>query len=159
MENQCQNLTMAQFNEFIKWLHRFEEFIDGKIGTWKTDPADLDLKEDVKPICWWTYPVPKVYGEMFKKEVEILFPLGSIEVANDSEWGASSSVKTKYKSNQVCFMILLKLDGFQYSTSIYLNMGYYHIQLIKSASNFCKIILLWGKYCYKRLPIGAANST
>ena len=37
-------------------------------------------------------------------------------------------------------------------------MGYYHIRLIKSASNLCTIILLWGKYCHKRIPMGVANS-
>ena len=38
--------------------------------------------------------------------------------------------------------MLLKLEGFQYSTSLDLNMGYYHIGLSKNASNLCTIILL-----------------
>ena len=42
--------------------------------------------------------------------------------------------------------------------SIDLNMGYYHILLIKNASNICAIILLWGKYCYKNLPMRVTNS-
>ena len=36
-------------------------------------------------------------------------------------------------------------------------MGYYHIQLIKNASNLCKIILPCEKHYYKRLPMGVAN--
>ena len=39
--------------------------------------------------------------------------------------------------------MLLKLEGFQYDTSLDLNMGYYHIQLIENASNLCMIIILW----------------
>ena len=54
--------------------------------------------------------------------------------------------------------MLLKLKGFQYAKSLDLNIGYYHIQLIENTSNLCTIILLWGKYRYKRLPIGVANS-
>ena len=54
--------------------------------------------------------------------------------------------------------ILLKLEGFQYSTSLDLNMGYNHIQLSKNAINLCMIIFLWGKYWYKRLPMGVVNS-
>ena len=54
--------------------------------------------------------------------------------------------------------MLLELEGFQYATSLYLNMGYYHIRLSKNASNLCMIILPWVKYCYNRLPIGVANS-
>ena len=37
--------------------------------------------------------------------------------------------------------ILLKLEVFQYDTSLDLNMGYYNIRLSKNASNLCTIIL------------------
>ena len=37
--------------------------------------------------------------------------------------------------------ILLNLEGFQYYTSLELNMGYYHISLREEASNICAIIL------------------
>ena len=40
--------------------------------------------------------------------------------------------------------ILLKLEGFQYATSLYLNMEYYHIRLIQNSSNLCMIILPQG---------------
>ena len=49
--------------------------------------------------------------------------------------------------------MLLELEGFQYATSLDLNMGYYHIQLSENASNLCTTILPWGKYCYNRLPM------
>ena len=58
------------------------------------------------------------------------------------------------KSNEM----LLKLERFQYVTSHYLNMGYCHFRLGENASNLCKIMLTWGKYRYKRLPMGVANS-
>ena len=58
------------------------------------------------------------------------------------------------KTNEMLF----KLEGFQYATSLDLNMGYYHIGISKNASNLCTIILPWGKYCYKRLPMGVADS-
>ena len=54
--------------------------------------------------------------------------------------------------------ILLKLEGFQYAKSLDLSMVYYHIRLSENASNSCKIILPWGKYRYKRLPMGFVNS-
>ena len=38
--------------------------------------------------------------------------------------------------------MLLKLEGFQYATSLGLNMGYYHIQIRNKANNLCTIILL-----------------
>ena len=54
--------------------------------------------------------------------------------------------------------ILLKLEGFQYAMSLNLNMVYYHTQLSKNSINLCTVILPWGKYRYKRLPMGVANS-
>jgi hypothetical protein len=33
-------------------------------------------------------------------------------------------------------------------------MGYYHIKLDADAQNLCTIIFPWGKYKYKRLPMG-----
>ena len=90
---------------------------------------------------------------MFKKEVERLVLLRILEVSNDSEWGAPSFAQPKPKSNRVHFLsdfrnlnkqlnrkpypmtkineMLLKLEGFQYATSLDLNMGYYHIRLSK----------------------------
>ena len=53
--------------------------------------------------------------------------------------------------------MLLKLEVFRYAKSFDLNMGYYHIQLIKNASNLCTFILLWIKYRCKPLPMGVAN--
>ena len=37
--------------------------------------------------------------------------------------------------------MLLKLEGFQYATSLNLKMIYYHIQLSYNTSNLCTIIL------------------
>jgi hypothetical protein len=36
-------------------------------------------------------------------------------------------------------------------------MGYYTIRLDPDASKICTIIFLWGKYSYKRLPMGIAG--
>ena len=54
--------------------------------------------------------------------------------------------------------LLLKLEGFQYATSLDLNMGYYHIELTPNAKRLCTIVLPWGKYEYQRLPMGLCNS-
>ena len=168
METQCQHLTMTQCNEFIKLLQKFKELFNVTLSTWKIDPLDFELKQNAKPICSQPYPVPKVHEEIFKKEVERLVLLGVFGVANDSEWGATYFAQPKPKSNQVRFLsdfrnlnkqlnqkpypmpkineMLLKLQGFQYATSLDLNMGYYHIRLSKNARNLCRIILPEGKY-------------
>ena len=94
-----------------------------------------------------------------------LITLGVLEKANNPEWGSSSFTQHKPKTNRVCFLsalinlnkqlkckpyqipnnneMFLKLEGFQYSKSLDLNMGYDHIRLIKNASKLCTIILPW----------------
>ena len=48
----------------------------------------------------------------------------------------------------------MKLEGFQWATSLDLNMGYYHIELNPDAKKLCTIVMPWGKYEYQRLPMG-----
>jgi hypothetical protein len=54
--------------------------------------------------------------------------------------------------------ILQKLEGFTYATTLDLIMGYYTIRLDPMASEMCTIIFPWGKYSYKRLPMGFRGS-
>ena len=54
--------------------------------------------------------------------------------------------------------VLQELEGFTYATALDLNMGYYTIGLDPDASKICTIIFPWGKYSYKRLPMGIAGS-
>ena len=54
--------------------------------------------------------------------------------------------------------MLLKLEGFQWATSLDLNMGNYHIKLDPASKRLCTIVLPWGKYEMQRLPMGLCNS-
>ncbi len=51
-----------------------------------------------------------------------------------------------------------EIEGFSYATALDLNMGYYTIRLDPDASKICTILFPWGKYSYKRLPMGIAGS-
>jgi hypothetical protein len=55
-------------------------------------------------------------------------------------------------------MKLQELEGFTFATALDLNMGYYTIRLDPDASRICTVIFPWGKYFYKRLPMGIAGS-
>ncbi len=54
--------------------------------------------------------------------------------------------------------VLQELEGLTFATALDLNMGYYTIRLDPDASRICTIIFPWGKYSYKRLPMGIAGS-
>ena len=42
--------------------------------------------------------------------------------------------------------LFLRLEGFHYGTTLYLNMGYYHIELSAKSKELCTIVAQWGKY-------------
>ena len=50
--------------------------------------------------------------------------------------------------------LMQTLEGFTYATTLDLNMGYYTIKLDNAAQKICTIVTPWGKYSYKRLPMG-----
>ena len=97
----------------------------------------------------------------------------------ESEWAAPSFIQPK-KNKTVRFLtdfrelnkrlvrkpfplpkistVLQELEGFTFATALHLNMGYYTIRLDPTSSRICTIIFPWGKYSYKRLPMGIAGS-
>ena len=131
-------------------------------------------------MCLIPYTVPKVHKELFKREVKILIVLGILDKYKNSECGSPSFVQPKLKSNWVRFQsnfiniyiqlnckpykmpkineMIFKLEGFQYATSLDLNMWYCHIQLSENASYLCAIFLPWGLYRYKQLTMVVTNS-
>jgi hypothetical protein len=50
--------------------------------------------------------------------------------------------------------MIRSIKGFTFAMALDLNMGYYHIKLDANAQRLCTIIFPWGKYKYKRLPMG-----
>jgi hypothetical protein len=46
------------------------------------------------------------------------------------------------------------MEAFTFATALDLNMVYYHIKLDADAQKLCIIIFPWGKFKYKRLPMG-----
>ena len=54
--------------------------------------------------------------------------------------------------------VLQELEGFTYTTALYLNLGYYTIRLDPATSNMCTIIFPWGKYSYQQLTMSASNA-
>ena len=102
-----------------------------------------------RPFSQRYYPVPHLYKETFKKELDRLEKLGVVEKVQQSEWGSPTFIIPK-KDGRVRFLtdfrrlnLMLKrkpyplprisdtlqqLEGFTYATSLDMNMGYYHIK-------------------------------
>ena len=55
----------------------------GTLGTWKTTPVDLELKDEANPVCSQPYSVQELHKAMSRKEVERLMSLGVFKEANE----------------------------------------------------------------------------
>ena len=176
---ECSHLQKEEQVKLRQLLERYKTLFDGTLGKWKDLAYDVELKEDAKPYHARPYPIPKAYEQTLKMEVDRLCRIGVLRKVNRSEWAAPTFIIPK-KDRTVRFIsdfrelnkrikrkpfpipkiqdLLLKLEGFQYGTSLDLNMGYYHIELSPNSKRLCTIVLPWGKYEYQKLPMGLCNS-
>ncbi len=175
----CEELTSEQKGKLLLKLKQFTTLFDGTLGTWRTDPIDLELKPDAKPYYAKPWPVPHVHLATLKDEVERLVDIGVLTEETSSPWGAPTFIVPK-KDGTVRFLtdfrelnkrivrkpfpipkiqdMLMNLEGFKWASSLDLNMGYYHILLTPNAQKICTLVTPWGKYSYKKLPMGLCNS-
>ena len=179
VDTNCLHLSSHDQDLLLKLLTDFEPLFDGTLGAWKTTPVAFELKEGAKPYHGRTFPIPHFHKETIMKEIKRLCELGVLEWQPSSEWAAPSFIQAK-KNGTVRFLtdfrelnkrivrkpfplpkistVLQELEGFTFATSLDLNMGYYTIRLDSDTSKICTIIFPWGKYSYKRLPMGVAGS-
>jgi hypothetical protein len=175
----CTHLSPEDKSMLLELLTEYEPLFDGTLGAWKTTPVSFELKEGAKPYHGRVFPIPKVHKETIMKEICHLNELGVLEWQPLSEWAAPSFIHPK-KNGTVWFLtdfrelnkrlvrkpfplpkistVLQELEGFTFATALDLNMGYYTIRLDPTASRICTIIFPWGKYSYKRLLMGIADS-
>ncbi len=180
VKDKCKLLSADQKKKSLQLLTKYELLFDDTLGDWKTKLVLFQLKEGVSPYHGQAFPVPKVHKETIIKEVERLCQLGVLERQPASEWALPSFIIPK-KDKTIHFLsdfwkvnkrlvrkpfpiskistVLQEIEGFSYATALDLNMGYYTIRLDPDASKISTVIFPWGKYSYKRLPMGTAGSS
>jgi hypothetical protein len=163
----------------LSLLKDFEDLFDGTLGHWDTEPVNIELKADAKPVSSRYYPVPKINKETFKKELLRLVDIGVLTPVQSSAYGTPVFIIPK-KEGTVRFLsdyrkvnqtivrkpypiprigdTLQQLEGFQYATALDLNMGYYTIQLDPATKDMTTIVTEFGKFRYNVLPMGMCVS-
>ena len=174
-----EKLTPDQKEKLAKVLHNHPELFGGGLGELNIKPIRLEVKEGAKPYHGNYYPVPKAFKETTMKEIKRLTMIGVLERNKNSPWAAPTFIQPK-KTGDVRVLtdfrrvnavlkrnpyplpkiadILYELEGFRYATAINLSMGYYHIPLDEQSQQLCTTILPWGKYRYKKLPMGISSA-
>ena len=65
----CTHLSLQGQNKLLELLMEFEDFFDGTLGDWNTEPVSFELKEGTKPYHGRPFPVPKSRKETTIKEL------------------------------------------------------------------------------------------
>ena len=176
---ECLHLKSEEKKLLFNLLKKYESLFDGTLGKWKGPPHQIQLKEGAKPYHAKPYTIPKAFEKTLKYEIRRLIRLGVLRKVNHSQWAAPTFIISK-TDETVRFIsdfrelnkrikrfpfpipkiqdLLLKLGGFQWATTLDLNMGYYHIEICPASRKYCTIVLPWGKYEYQKLPMGLCNS-
>ena len=67
MSEKCQYLNAAERYIILTLLRKFKDMSGGTLGTCNATPVDLELKDDVKPVCSQPYTVPRIHEAMSRK--------------------------------------------------------------------------------------------
>jgi hypothetical protein len=177
---ELKHITMDEKQILGETLKKFPPFFVGGLGMLDIKPVRLELIDGEKPYHARTFPLPQSLEATTNTEMKRLTSIDVFNRSSDSEWAAPTFIQAK-KTGDVRILkdsrrlnaqikrkpfplpkisdLLMKLSGlFKYATAIDLSMGYYHIPLDLEAQKLCTTILPWGKYQYKRLPMGVKTS-
>jgi hypothetical protein len=175
----CSQLKASNREKLLSVLLKFALLFDGTLGGWNLLPASFELKEGMKPYHSRPYPILQKHKAVLMEEIKQLCNIGVLVWQPSSKWASQTiiipkkdstvSTITDFRELNNCIvrkaypipkisMTLQELEGFTYATALDLNMGYYAIRLDPTASKMCTINFPWGKYSYKRLPMGFGGS-
>ena len=168
-------LVAKDRTQLLSLLQDFEDFSDGTLGDWDTEPFNLDFNTDSKPFNCKYYPFPKIKKETFQKELQRLLKIGVLTWVQQSKYGPSVFIIPN-KEGTVIFIMdyhrlnqklviktytlprigktMQKLEGLQHANILDLNMGDYTIKLLPASQDTMTIDTEFGKIKYNFLPMG-----
>ncbi len=86
MVSKCDHLTSNEKSNLKMLLKKFESLFNGTLGTWDTQPIDLELKDpEAKPYHARPYPVPQSQEAKLKSEIERLVSYVVLQKVNRYE--------------------------------------------------------------------------
>ena len=174
------DIAKATKTKLKQTLNKFPTLFGGGLGLLDIKPVDIELRPGSKPHASQYYTIPRAYDKVAKAENERLVTvdvLKKLDHVHDSPWAAPSFCQMK-KTGDIRFLTdfrevnkcierkpfplprinesLQRIEKFKSATALDLSQGYYSIPLSKKSQKICTTILPWGKYAYKRLPMGIA---
>ncbi|KAJ0408806.1 hypothetical protein P43SY_000702 [Pythium insidiosum] len=165
--------------KFLPILTQYQQLYSGRLGRMRFDDYVLPLSPDFKPIHAKPYPIPKSMETKAKEEIQRLIQLDVLEQIYDSEMASPAfflkkpngtlrllidyRALNKHLRRSPYFVprireILLRLAGARCLSTFDANMGYYARRLAEHSRAYTAFCLSFGKFRYKRLPMGISTA-
>ena len=169
------HLSLDQRRDLFNILSKHNKLFDGSLGVYPHKKVHIDLKPGAKPVHHRAYPVPHVHRQTFKKELDHMVELGILEPCGASEWASPAFIipKKDGRVRQITDLrtlnkniirkqyplpiitdMLDRISGYKFFTKLDISMQYYTFELDEPSQELCVIVTPFGKYKYKRLPMG-----
>ena len=169
------HLNKEQQNILKSILDKYNKLFDGGLGHYTKTKIHIDLDPSIQPRHFKPYPIPKIHLPTFKKELDHLVEIGVLEKAGMSAWASptfitpkkdgrvrwvsdlrylNTAVKRKQHPIPIIQDVIMRRAGYKYFTKLDLTMQYYALELDEEGKDLCTIITPFGKYRYRRLPMG-----
>ena len=170
--NLSNNLLSRSVSNRLGFIKRADE-----IGLLNIDPVHIELKEGCSPFAVHTarnigfHLLPKVEDELKRMEKEeiikkietptdwcapmvpIIKPSGKVRICTDFKQ-LNQNVKRPYINLPNLEDIAPKLVGATYFSTMDANSGFHQIPLAEESMPLTTFITPFGRFCYKRLPMG-----
>ena len=176
---QQKHLDETKQNDLKQLLSKFPTLFNGELGQYTKKKIHLTMEEGSVPFHAKAYPVPIVHHKIFYEELQRLVAVGVLERCGQSEWASPTFIIPK-KDGRVRWVsdfrkvnkklkrriypipkiqdILSRRKGYKFFTKIDISMQYHTFELDDESKELCTIVTPFGKYRYKRLPMGIKES-
>ncbi|MGH7974079.1 MAG: reverse transcriptase domain-containing protein [bacterium] len=173
--NQQVHLSENHRQKLSLLFQKYSKLFDGSLGKYPQSQVHLKLKPNATPIHAKPFPVPRIYLTALRTEINRLVELDVLEPTTASQWASPAFIIPKRDGSarfiadfrglnrnlerDLCPLpdmkqIIQEQQNFTYITKLDLSMGYFHLELDETSRALCTIVVPWGKYRFKRLPLG-----
>lgn len=175
LENQA-HLSKEEKRKLEQVLEEFGDLFKGKVGTRPGIKVAFELKQDARPFYSKPYSIPVSLQEVTKNAINMMVEQGILrEARENTEWASptfavpkktvgvrivsdfrrlNGSIKRSPWPMPTTRELLHKVGGMTYVTALDQILSYYTLEMDPKTWKYLTIILPWGKYQYKKMPMG-----